>query len=409
MSVPMKHRLVTALLSFGLVANLLPLMTFAAIMPDAVPALGLSPGEAGWVGGIYFAGYASAVPLLTGSTDRFDPRRIYLCCCALGAFASAGFVMWAETFHAALLLRFLSGIALAGVHMPGLKLLTDYFDEGRSGSATGIYASSYALGSAGSFLVAGLVDTALGWQATFLVAAVGPVVAALAIALLPAPPPRRVPASARPAPASLLKNRALIAYVIGFAGNTWEVFAIRIWFVAYLAWLLSQPGRHIDLPPLAVVSGLAAIAGVPISIAVAELAQRAGREHVIALTAWVSVGICLCLALTVSASTELVLGLLVLLQISSFADVGALTGGAVASAEAERRGISLGLYSFAGFATGCLGPVAVGTVLALLGSTETGWAVAFVVMGLGSTVTALTMHWNVRRCRSRSRRAGSSP
>ena len=389
------------MLSFGLAANLLPLMTFAATMPDAAPALALSPDEAGWVGGIFFAGYAGAVPLLSGATDRIDPRRIYLACCVLGAAASVGFVFWADGFSAALLLRFLSGIALAGVHMPGLKLLTDYFEDGRAGRATGIYASSYALGSAGSFLVAGAVDAALGWRATFVVAGAGPVLAAIAVALLPAPPARPAPAQAPSGIAPLMRNRGLIAYVVGFAGNTWEVFAIRIWFVAYLSWTLGQPGRALDLPPLAIVSGLAAVAGVPVSIAVAELADRAGRERVIAATAWLSVAVCLGLAFTVSGPPELVLALLALLQVSSFADVGALTGGAVAAAESGRRGASLGLYSFAGFVTGWLGPVAVGTILAWRGVNATGWATAFLVMGVGSAVTAVMMHWNARRLRAR--------
>jgi MFS family permease len=397
----MTHRWATPLLSFGLAANLLPLMTFAATMPEAAAALALSPEQAGWVGGIFFAGYAAAVPILSGAADRLDPRRIYFLSCALGAFASVGFVVWVDAFYPALALRFLSGIALAGVHMPGLKLLTDYFAEGRGGRATGIYASSYALGSAGSFLAAGVVGVNFGWQATFVVAGVGPILAALAVWLLP-PPPRRA-AKAAPAPvrlSPLLKNEGLITYVIGFAGNTWEVFAIRIWFVAYLAWVLARPGQALDLPPLAIVSGLAAVAGVPISIAIAELSQRASREATIAVTAWVSVGICVALALTVSASTEIVLALLILLQITSFADVGALTGGAVASAEPERRGLSLGLYSFAGFVTGWLGPVAVGMILGLFGSNETGWAIAFLVMGLGSVVTALMMHWRSRRLRA---------
>lgn len=388
---------ITTILSFGLVANLLPVMTFAATMPDVVDALALSPGMAGWVGGIYFAGYAGAIPLLSGATDRIDPRRIYYLSSGLGAVASIGFVVWADTFPAALMLRFLSGIALAGVHMPGLKLLTEYFEEGRSGRATGIYASSYALGSAGSFLVAGFVDAAFGWQATYIAAGIGPALAGLAVMLLPAVPARQAAAMPRFGKVPLAGNRALIAYVIGFAGNTWEVFAIRIWFVAYLAWVLGQPGHAMDLPPLAIVSGLAAVAGVPASIAVAEMAQRAGREAVIAVTAWISVGVCLCLALTVSASAELILALLVLLQISSFADVGALTQGAVATSDPARRGAALGLYSFAGFVTGWLGPVAVGTILGAFGTNETGWSAAFLVMALGSTVTATMMHWAARR------------
>jgi MFS family permease len=362
-------------------------------MPSVISAFGLTEQEAGWIGGIYFAGYAFAVPFLSTLTDRVDPRRIYLTFCALGALSSFVFPAWADSFGSALVIRFFGGVALAGVHMPGLKLLTDFFEEGRGGRATGVYASSYAFGSAGSFLVAGVVDAALGWQATFFAAAVGPILAAMAIGLLPRPAAK--PSFDTPAfqLKPLLRNRALVSYVVAFAGNTWEVFAIRVWFVAYLSWVLDQPGNAMELPPLAVISGLAAIAGVPVSIAVGELAFRFRRERVIALTSWVSVAVCLALAGTTDAEPGLVLVLLVLLQISSFADVGALTTGAVDAAEPKRRGASLALYSFAGFVTGWLGPVTVGTTLGWFDSTESGWAVAFVVLALGSTVTALAMQW----------------
>ena len=63
-----------------------------------------------------------------------------------------------------------------------------------------------------------------------------------------------------------------IAYVAAFAGNTWEVFAVRVWFVAYLAWLLRLPGNHIALPALGLVSGAASMAGVPVSMIMAVLA-----------------------------------------------------------------------------------------------------------------------------------------
>jgi len=368
-------------------------MTFPATMPSVISAFGLTEQEAGWIGGSYFAGYAFAVPFLSTLTDRVDPRRIYLTCCALGALSSFVFPAWADSFGSALVIRFFGGVALAGVHMPGLKLLTDFFEEGRGGRATGVYASSYAFGSAGSFLVAGVVDAALGWQAAFFAAAVGPILAAMAIGLLPRPAAK--PSFDTPAfqLKPLLRNRALVSYVVAFAGNTWEVFAIRVWFVAYLSWVLDQPGNAMELPPLAVISGLAAIAGVPVSIAVGELAFRFRRERVIALTSWVSVAVCLALAGTTDAEPGLVLVLLVLLQISSFADVGALTTGAVDAAEPKRRGASLALYSFAGFVTGWLGPVTVGTTLGWFDSTESGWAVAFVVLALGSTVTALAMQW----------------
>ncbi len=387
----------TAVLSLGLVGSLLPSMTFPATMPAVVADLGLGASEAGWIGGIYFAGYAGAVPLLTTLTDRVGTKRIYLVSCVLGAVAGVAFAGWADTFWTALSLRFVGGIALAGVHMPGLKLLTDLLGERSPVRGTGIYSSTYALGSAASYFLAGLVESALGWPAAFAAAGIGPAAAGVLVALLPAPAVRddapMVEAPPRIELRPLLKNRAFMAYVAGYAGNTWEVFSIRVWFVACLAWTASLPGNQVDLPPLGVLSGAAALAGVPASLLVSELAMRIGRERVIAATCAVSVAVCLALAAAVGGPTLLVLALLVLLQVTSFADVGALAAGAVAASEAGRRGASLALYAFAGSMTGFIGPVVVGTALAWFGGldTEAGWTAAFLVMALGSVAAGLAV------------------
>jgi hypothetical protein len=80
-----------------------------------------------------------------------------------------------------------------------------------------------------------------------------------------------------------------------------------------------------------------------------------------------SVLTCLALAATAGGSIAIVLPLLVLVQITSFADVGALGAGAVSAADPAQRGAALALYALAGFATGSLSPIAVGTILDLSG------------------------------------------
>src|SRR5216684_2358474 len=175
----------TALLSFGLVANLATQMTFAATLHEIAADWTLDASGSGWIGGIYFAGYAIAVPFLAGATDRMDGRRLYVCSALLGAVASFAFAAFAHGFVVALALRFLGGIGLAGVHMPGLNLLMDRIDRSYHGRAAGIYTSSYAAGSAGSFLIAGLVDAAFGWRATFIAASIGPLLAICVLMLLP--------------------------------------------------------------------------------------------------------------------------------------------------------------------------------------------------------------------------------
>jgi MFS family permease len=384
----------TILLSFGLVASLAALMTFAATLNEIAADWSLDASQSGWIGGIYFAGYALAVPILAGASDRMDARWLYAGSALLGAAASFAFALFADGFAAALVLRFLGGIGLAGVHMPGLNLLMDRVDRAFQGRAAGIYTSSYAAGSAGSFLIAGLVDARFGWRATFIAAGIGPLLSICALGLLPAASTRRRFDKRPPPLRALLRNRPLIAYVAAFAGNTWEVFAVRVWFVAYLAWLLRLPGNHIALPPLGVVSGVASLAGVPVSMVMAEVAARRGRRPVVIGICLVSVATCLALSATAGGPIWIVLPLLILVQITSFADVGALAGGAVAAADPAQRGAALALYALAGFTTGFLGPVAVGNVLDWFGgaSSPSGWMAGFAVIAIGSAV-AVSAVW----------------
>ncbi|HKS89107.1 MAG TPA: hypothetical protein VJR70_06675, partial [Stellaceae bacterium] len=67
-------------------------------------------------------------------------------------------------------------------------------------------------------------------------------------------------------------------------------------------------------------------------------------------------------------------------------------------ADPERRGAALSLYALAGYATGFLGPVAVGIAVDWFGgaASAAGWRAAFVTIALGSTAAACA----VRRANS---------
>ncbi len=378
-----------AVLTFGLLANLVPLATFAAVLPQITADWSLSASEAGWIGGIYFAGYAASVPILVSATDRFDGRWVFVGCSLLAGLASFAFAALANGFWVALGLRFLSGVALGGVHMPGLKLLADRVAGRAQARGSAIYSASYSLGAAGSFLLAGVVDATLGWRATFTASGIAPLLAIVAIALLPT--------ASQPAPARaiifdfrpVLRDRALMAYVLAFAGNIWEVSAVRAWFVAYLAWTLGLPGNHLNLPALAVISGLASLVGFPVSIGIAEAALRYGKQ-VIVVTCLISVLVCLALAATAGGSILVVLPLLVLVQITSIADAGALASGAVAVSDPTRRGTALAAFAFIGYTAAFIGPVVAGLALDQFGGagSAAGWAAAFATMALGSTAAA---------------------
>lgn len=388
-------------MALGLMANLAPIATFAAVMPEITAAWGLSASEAGWISGIYFAGYAAAVPILASLTDRIDGRWVFAGSSLAGAAASLAFAGYADGFWMALVLRLLSGIALAGVHMPGLKLLAER-TEGRSRARGGaVYTASYSLGAAVSLFIAGAADAAFGWRGAFAISGMAPLFAVWTVVLLPAAS-MSAPAVAfsfdlRP----LLRNRALMAYVLAFAGNIWEVSAVRAWFVAYLAWTLAQPHNQLHVPDPAVISGLASLVGFPVAIVVAEFALRWGLRAIVT-TCLVSVAVLLTLAATAGGSSILILPLLVTAQIASLADASALASGAVATADPSRRGTALALFAFVGYTAAFIGPVAVGIALDAFGGAGNpiGWTAAFATMALGSTAAA----WAMRGARTKRRR-----
>ena len=139
-------------------------------------------------------------------------------------------------------------------------------------------------------------------------------------------------------------------------------------------------------------------------MAMAEVASRDRRRPVVISICLVSVATCLALAASAGGSIWVVLPLLVFVQITSFADVGALAGGAVAAADPAQRGAALALYALFGFTTGFLGPVAVGIVLDWFGGavSASGWRAGYVVIAIGSAVAAWAV-WRAPESKSNIR------
>ena len=96
-------------------------------------------------------------------------------------------------------------------------------------------------------------------------------------------------------------------------------------------------------------------------------------------------GLCGCvLGFCVGLPYALVALLCVLYGALVMTDSGTLTAGVVACAEAHVRGQTMALYSFLGFVSAFLAPLAVGVVLDGFGQTPFGWGLAFAVLGLGA-------------------------
>ncbi|GAB4360359.1 MAG: MFS transporter [Kiloniellaceae bacterium] len=378
-----------ALLCATQVLGMLHNATFPALIPVFQPLWDLSGTEAGWISGIYYAGYAAAVPLLVTVTDRTDARAIYLACCLVGGLAALGFAFLAGGFWSAMVFRVLGGISLAGTYMVGLKLLTDRLDERRRPRAVAVYTAFFGIGASLSVFVAGEVETRAGWSAAFVAASLGSFLAfALVLAFVrplatkPAAPADSHVFDFRP----VLRNRPAMAYTLGYAAHIWELFGFRAWLVAFLVFVFAQQPSLADVrwtPTQAATVIL--LLGMPASILGNEIATALGRRRSVAVFMIASGAISLTIGFLAAAPLWLLGALLVVYGCVIMMDSGALTAGTVISATPERRGATMALHSLMGFASGFVAPLAFGAVLDLGGGSDSGlaWGLAFGLLGLG--------------------------
>ena len=386
---------ITLLLCGTEVLGLAGLATFSALLPTFIRTWGLSNTQAGWLSAVYYGAYVVAVPLLTAWTDRRDAKRILLVGLVIGALASLGFAWAAAGFWSALILRFLSGISLAGIYMPGLKLLSDHTEGPVQSRYVSFYTASFSLGTSLSFFLAGEINLALGWRWAF--AAAGLLTLAGCVMLAMAVPAGKIsgPSRGEASPMRLwdiLGNRQVMAYVLGYAAHMWELFSMRSWMVAFFAY-----SRQIQItsgPAMSPTQVLALInlIGLPASIGGNELCRRLGRSRTLR---WIMLASAL-MSAAVGFSAHLpyfwVVCLGLIYGILVLGDSASLTAGAVANAPAGSRGTTLAVHSTLGFGAAFLGPLAVGVVLDMLqGNADLAWGMAFVCMGAGCALGPLAL------------------
>lgn len=382
------------------VGALLPHAALPAQLPVFRDAFEMTNAQAGWIGGAYYLGYMVMVPVLMGLTDRMDARRVYLAGALVSVLATYAFGFFAQGFWSAFALRLAGGAGLAALYMPGLRILSDRLGADNSRALT-LYTAHYAVGVALSFLLAGWAGALWGWRSAFWLTGVGPLVALAAAALFVRPQPldrivRRNPFDFRP----VLRNRAALRYVAGYAVHGYEMFAERAWVVAFLgaaAVYHVAPGEAaVSTSIIAGLTALGALLGLPGSVLGNEVALRIGRERLILLAMGLSFASGVALGLSLAVSFWVAAVVVLLHGLFMTADSGALTAGLVARARKGEEGVTIAFHSMMGFGASFLGPLVVGLALDVSQGAEWGVVAAWTLAGFAMGAPSLLAYFIFR-------------
>ncbi|NQV44492.1 MAG: MFS transporter [Rhodospirillales bacterium] len=394
-------RRITVIICLAEILGMTGFAAFPTLLPLFFTEWSITNTEAGWINGIYYAGYVAAVVVLTSLTDRIASRDVYLACTIISGIAIVGFALFADGFWSAMVFRTLGGIGLAGTYMPGLKMLSDFLNGPKQSRNMAFYTASFGIGASVSIAATGLIASITDWRTTFIILSIGPLLALLiAFFMIPR---RGTNEAARPNTHLLdfrpvLRSKQAMGFVLAYTVHNFELFAYRAWTVAFLVYAAA---RHPDEALPASVAMLAAMInlfGVPASILGNECALHLGRHRWITMVMITSALLAAGIGFTADWPLWVVVVLMCLYSMTVAGESASVTAGAVESAPQGYRGATMAVHSSIAFSGAFLGPLAFGIVLDQTGGgiDTSSWGMAFLMLGAVVITGPLLLRWSRR-------------
>lgn len=235
------------LICAGVAGALTTWFSATAIIPELTRAWALTASQAAWLtNGVQLGFVAGAiVSSLVNLPDIVRMQRLMAGAAMIAALANASLLLEPAP-QSAILARFVTGVALAGVYPPALKLMATWFRKGR-GLALGFLIGALTFGSAMPHLVRALTD-GIAWQVVVIATTAATAASALLfLAALREGPHAFGRAAFNPRQSlRIFVDRPLWLANLGYFGHMWELYAMWAWFLAF-ATASAQVGAEAQL------------------------------------------------------------------------------------------------------------------------------------------------------------------